>query len=116
MAVIVLISPLYLAAQSTALIVDPVTQCQYRYYYYPNLQAYYDVKKDKFLLLQNGSWAEADEIPSGFRGYSLFNTANVVIDDYDDDNVVQFLAEHKKRFPVRFNSRHRELAAATRTR
>ncbi len=115
LAVIVLISPFTIAAQSNeALMVDPVTQCAYRYYFYPNLQAYYDAKRDKFLIRQNYVWVEADEIPSGFRGYSIFNNVNVLIDDYDDENVTQFLQDHKKRFPVRFNARQREVAAAPR--
>ncbi len=115
LAVIVLISPFTLAAQTGESIpVDPVTQCAYRYYYYPNLEAYFDSKKEVYLIRQKTGWVEAEEIPSGFRGYSLFNNSNVVIDDYDDDNVVQFLAEHKKRYPVRFNARVREVASAPR--
>ena len=118
LAVIFLISPFGLTAQpaqpevAPAALVDPITLCEYRYFYYPNLEAYYDSRTGRYWILQNGQWTTATEIPSGFRGYSLFNKMNVVIDDYDEDNITQFLQDHKKRFPVRFNARHREVAAA----
>jgi len=73
--------------------------CTLRYYYYPNLEAYYDLQKDIYMYMQNGEWKTAKEIPSGYKGYSLNNKINVPINDYDDDNVLQFIAQHKKKYP-----------------
>lgn len=118
MAVIFLISPLTAAAQAQTKIlpVNPETNCELRYYYYPNLGAYYDAKQDNYLLFQNGQWTVADEIPSGFRGYSLFNKINVSIPDYDEDDITRFIEDHKKAYPVKFSSRSREIASASTAR
>lgn len=96
-------------AESTPL-VDPVTQCSYRYFYYPNIEAYFDSKNNVYIFQEKGEWITADEIPSGYRGYSIYNKVNVVINDYDDDNPTQFLSAHKKKYPYN-KGRSRELAA-----
>lgn len=80
-------------------IIDPETNCKIRYYYYPNLEAYFDNEKKAFLYKVDGKWSWAETIPSGYRGYSLFNRAHFPINDYDDDNPVQFLEQHRKKFP-----------------
>ena len=79
--------------------VDPITNCALRYYYYPNLEAYFDTKKSVYIFSQKGEWITASEIPTGYRGYSLYNKVSVFITDYDDDNPTQFISKHKKKFP-----------------
>lgn len=91
--------------------VDPKTNCEYRYFYYPNIEAYYDAKKNLYLYKDNdGVWAKAKEIPSGYRGYSLQNKINVVIDDYDGDDPIQLLPIHKKKYPYNFHKKQRVVA------
>lgn len=84
-------------------LVDPVTNCSVRYYYYPNLEAYFDTKKSVFLYSEKGKWITADELPNGYRGYSLYNKVNVFITDYDDDDVTQFIKVHRKKYPYIHN-------------
>jgi len=79
--------------------VDTSTNCHIRYYYYPNLEAYYDCVSQRYLFQDAGNWKSESEIPSGYRGYSLFNKSNVAIADYDEDNVIQFLQVHKQKYP-----------------
>lgn len=95
----------------TILIKDPVTQCKYRYHYYPNLSAYYDAKTNDYIYKQNGTWQRGKEIPSGYMGYSLNNKVNVVITDYDDDDVTQFNKVHKKKYPYNFHQRLKEVSS-----
>ena len=95
----------------TILIKDPLTQCSYRYHYYPNLCAYYDAKANDYIYKQNGTWQRAKEIPSGYMGYSLNNKVNVVITDYDDDDVTQFIKIHKKKYPYNFHQRLKEVSS-----
>lgn len=83
----------------TKLDFDNTTNCRVRYYYYPNLEAYYDREKGMYLYRENNEWTSAKEIPSGYRGYGLYNKANVAIGDYDDDDVTQFFVAHKKKYP-----------------
>ncbi|RZJ29937.1 MAG: hypothetical protein EOO48_06290 [Flavobacterium sp.] len=94
------------------LIKDPVTQCAYRYHYYPNLCAYYDAKANLYIFKQNGEWQKAKEIPSGYMGYSLNNKVNVVITDYDDDDPTQFIKLHKKKYPYNFHQKLKEVTSA----
>jgi hypothetical protein len=95
----------------TILIKDPVTQCAYRYNYFPNLGAYYDAKTNQYIYSQNGQWIKAKEIPSGYMGYSLNNKMNVVITDYDDDDPTQFIKIHKKKFPYNYHQKNKQLSS-----
>lgn len=95
------------------LMTDPKTNCEYRYYYYPNLEAYYDQKKDQYHFKDNsGNWTTAKEIPSGYRGYGMYNKVNVLIDDFDDDNPTQLHAVYKKRYPY-INTKRGRMVVAT---
>ena len=80
-------------------LINPETNCVLRYYYFPNLEAYYDTQKNVYTYMDGGQWITAEEIPAGYRGYSLYNKVNVVINDFDDDDVTQFLYKHKKKYP-----------------
>lgn len=97
---------------NVSLKIDPDTQCQLRYQYYPNLEAYFDNYKNEFIYNNKGQWIIAREIPAGYRGYSLFNKINVPITDYDDDNVTQFINIHKKRHPYTTGRKIKEVAAS----
>lgn len=78
---------------------NPVTNCQLRYYYFPNLEAYFDTQKSIYYYKENGEWITADEIPDGYRGYSIYNKSTVYITDYDDDIPYQFIEIHRKKYP-----------------
>lgn len=82
-----------------AQLINPETNCVLRYYYFPNLEAYYDTQKNVYLYHEKGEWVTIDEIPAGYRGYSLYNKVSVVINDYDDEDPTQFLERHKKKYP-----------------
>ena len=82
--------------------VDKKTNCNLRYYYYPNLQAYFDKLKKVFYFQNNGSWQIAESLPENYGGYSLYKMNHVMITDFDDDEPYQFLNIHKKQFPYNF--------------
>jgi len=97
---------------STILVKDPKTQCTYRYHYYPNLCGYFDAKSNVYILKIDGQWQKVKEIPNGYMGYSLNNKMNVVITDYDDDDVIQFVKIHKKKYPYNFHQKSRDVSLA----
>lgn len=99
-------------ATATPKLVTPTTNCQLRYYYYPNLEAYFDVKKNIYYFTQNGKWVTAEEIPNGYRGYSLYNKCKIAITDYDDEDPTQFLQLHKKQFPYAPNGKIKNMMAS----
>lgn len=94
-------------AQDSNLLVDKETNCKLRYYYFPNLQAYFDLEKTEYIYRDKGDWKRAAELPSGYMGYSLHNRMNITIKDYDEDDILQFLNVHKKMYPP---SRGRRIA------
>jgi hypothetical protein len=94
-------------------LINPENNCLMRYYYFPNLEAYFDTQKRIYYYKENGDWTTGEEIPNGYRGYSLYNKIYVYITDYDDDNICQFVAKHKKKFPYTKRGNMRELTAST---
>lgn len=76
-----------------------------RYYYYPNLQAYFDTKVGLYLYVQNGEWVESETLSPTFRGYSLKNGQYVMIKDYTGDEPYSMLSQHKAQYPPDYSSR-----------
>lgn len=93
------------APKKESLPIDKKTNCYIRYYYYPNLQAYFDNLEMVYHYKENGEWKTAPELPENYGGYSIYNKVRVVINDYDDDKPYNLLSIHKKKFP--YNSKGR---------
>ena len=85
--------------------IDKKTNCYIRYYYFPNLQAYFDNLEMVYYYKESGEWKTAPELPKNYGGYSLYNKARVTITDYDDDQPYNLLQIHKKLYP--YNSKGR---------
>lgn len=90
---------------------DTMTLKAIRYYYYPNLNAYYDKKYSYFIFKQNGEWIKNDKIASNYRGYSAFNNYHVEIVDYFSERPYELLDLHKKVYPCDFTGRIQKLNA-----
>lgn len=83
-----------------------------RYYYYPNLQAYFDTKVGLYLYQENGQWVESERLSPTFRGYSIKNGLYVMIKDYVGDEPYNLLDQHKAQYPADYSSRpKREVAS-----
>lgn len=93
------------AAEEKKLTVDKQTSCELRYYYFPNMQAYYDMKDEVFRFQVNNEWTTSGELPQYYGGYSLFKNEKVIITDYDGDQPEQFIKTHKEQYP--FNPKGR---------
>ena len=76
-----------------------------RYYYYPNLQAYFDTDTGTYLYIVNNQWTEGKEIPKGLRGYSLMNKQRVAITDYAGDEPYNVFTKHKEMYPANYNAK-----------
>lgn len=99
--------------KSGLVLTDPVSNCAYRYFYFPNLEAYFDTQKSIYIYSEKGKWITAEELPVGYRGYSVYNKMNVTIKDYDDDNITQFVKIHKKKYPYVNNAKSRDALMAS---
>lgn len=78
-----------------------------RYHYYPNLNAYFDTKRQMYIYKQNGNWITAGHIPAGYRGYSLRNDYHVPINEYFGEQPYLLLDKHKKQYPADFSSKRK---------
>ncbi|HEU0136674.1 MAG TPA: hypothetical protein VFQ50_05240 [Flavobacterium sp.] len=87
------------------LILDEGAILDIRYYYYPNLQAYFDTETATYLYLKDGEWVEGKQIPSGIRGYSLHNGQRVAITDYSGDEPYEVFDKHKSSYPPNYSTK-----------
>lgn len=89
-----------LSAEKEAILeIDKTTNCKLRYYYYPNLQAYFDKQEKLFYYQLNGKWMTAEELPKNYGGYSLYRMKFVTLSDFDEEEPYKFINIHKKLFP-----------------
>ena len=89
----------------SSLPIDSKTNCYIRYYYFPNLEAYFDNLELVYHYKINGQWQKSENLPTNYGGYSLYNKVRVAITDFDGDEPEQLLSAHKKRYP--YNSKGR---------
>jgi hypothetical protein len=75
-----------------------------RYYFYPNLDTYFDIKTSQYIFKQNGEWLKSNYLATNFRGYSLYNNFRVEISDYKGDKPYEFLKEHREKYPCDYRS------------
>lgn len=78
----------------------------FRYYYYPNLQIYYDTLDDVYLCKdKDNQWVKKNQLPGNTRGYSMSNNIYVLIKEYVGDTPYEFIEQHKKDFPANYKSK-----------
>ena len=78
---------------------------QFRYYYYPNLEVYYDTLDAVYICKEKNEWIKKTQLSTTSRGYSMANGVYVPIKAYLGEDPYQFIEQHKKDFPKNFNSR-----------
>ena len=76
-----------------------------RYYYYPNLQAYFDTKSALYISNENGTWVKSETINQNSRGYSIKNGAYVMIKGYVGDEPYSQLSQHKVEYPADYSTK-----------
>jgi hypothetical protein len=60
----------------------PAGHSQVRYYYLPDVEAYYDVHSSSFIYYEGGSWVRRPHLPGRHRNYDLYRGYKVVMTDY----------------------------------
>ena len=84
-----------------------------RYYYYPNLQAYFDTRNTVFIYINNGEWISSDTISPSYRGYCLKNGFFVELKDLYEDQPYKYIEQHKQKYPADFSGKRKPKAVAT---
>lgn len=112
---LVLIFTCYLSSAQTASNDESLLIKEIRYYYFPNLEAYFDLQEKVYLYKDNGEWTEAAELPKNYGGYSLYNKVKVTLSDYVGDEPYLMLAAHKKMYPYNAKGRFSNQMASAAT-
>ena len=60
----------------------PAGYSQVRYYYLPDVEAYYDVQTSMFIYSTGGRWVHHKSLPYRYRNYDLYGGYKVVMNDY----------------------------------
>ena len=77
-----------------------------RYFYYPNLQAYFDTKEKVYIYKQDGDWIRKETIPADYRGYSMYNNCKeILVGLMDESHPEKMIEQHKKDFPAIFTAK-----------
>jgi len=67
-----------------------------RYYYLPDVQAYYDVPSSMFIYYEGGAWVRRSYLPNQYRNYDLYNGYKVVLNDYRGNTPYSQFNQHRK--------------------
>ena len=60
----------------------PTGYSDVRYYYLPDVEAYYDVQTSMFVYFEGRSWVRRSYLPSRYKNYDLYDGYKVVMKDY----------------------------------
>jgi len=69
-----------------------------RYYYLPDVEAYYDVPSAMFIYLNGGIWVHRTYLPSRYRNYDLYHGYKVVMTDYRGTEPYSHFRDHKMKY------------------
>lgn len=76
----------------------PVGYSDARYYYLPDVEAYYDVQSSMFIYYNLGSWVHRRSLPTRYRNYDLYSGYKVVMSDYRGNTPYKQFKQHKSQY------------------
>ena len=69
-----------------------------RYYYLPDVEAYYDVQSSMFIYMSGNNWIRRSYLPSRYRNYDLYHGYKVVMKDYRGNSPYSDFREHRMKY------------------
>src|SRR6185436_6192405 len=76
----------------------PVGYTDVRYYYLPDVEAYYDVQSSMFIYFGGGAWVHRSRLPFRYRSYDLYGGYKVVMTDYHGNTPYINFKEYKVKY------------------
>ncbi len=76
----------------------PVGYPEVRYYYLPDVEAYYDVQNGMFIYYGGGVWIHRKHLPTRYRNYDLYNGYKVVMTDYYGNTPYIHFKDYKMKY------------------
>jgi len=69
-----------------------------RYYYLPDVEAYYDVQTAMFIYMSGNTWVHRSYLPDRYRNYDLYHGYKVVMHDYHGNAPYTNFREYRMRY------------------
>ena len=69
-----------------------------RYYYLPDVEAYYDVQNSMFIYSNGKTWVHRSNLPGRYRNYDLYGGYKVVMKDYHGNTPYAQFNDHKRMY------------------
>lgn len=69
-----------------------------RYYYLPDVEAYYDIPSSMFIYYNGVSWVHRSSLPSRYRNYDLYNGYKVPMSNYRGNSPYSNFRQHKVQY------------------
>ena len=82
----------------------PAGYTEVRYYYLPEIEAYYDINRAQYIYLSNGRWTFGASLPVRYRNYDLYRGYKVVLNDYRGDRPYVYYKTHCARYPRTYHA------------
>lgn len=76
----------------------PVGYTDVRYYYLPDVEAYYDIPSSMFVYYNGYTWVRRSSLPTRYRNYDLYNGYKVPMSDYRGDRPYSNFRKHKMQY------------------
>lgn len=76
----------------------PAGYNEVRYYYLPDVEAYYDVQSSQFIYYNRGAWIHRKYLPAQYRSYNLYDGYKVVMTDYRGNSPYIHFTEYKTKY------------------
>lgn len=76
----------------------PYGYSEVRYYYLPDVEAYYDVQSSMFIYYGGGVWLHRSYLPEQYGSYDLYSGYKVVMTDYHGEAPFDNFIEYKKKY------------------
>jgi hypothetical protein len=76
----------------------PAGYSNVRYYYMPDVEAYYDVPSSMFIYFNGVSWVRRSSLPSRYRNYDLYNGYKVLLSDYRGNRPYSNFRMHRREY------------------
>ncbi|MDD2797284.1 MAG: hypothetical protein PHV20_01700 [Bacteroidales bacterium] len=86
----------------------PTGYSEARYYYLPDIEAYYDVQSSVFICFNGSKWIKRSHLPYRYRNYDLYGGYKVVMSDYHGNTPYSHFADHRSKYAKGYRDHHQQ--------
>ncbi len=86
----------------------PAESSGVRYYYLPDIEAYYDVNDGTYIYMNGGKWRHSRDLPAAYANYDLYGGYKVMLNDYHGERPYDNFRSHRRSYPKGYNRGHEQ--------